>query len=314
MKRSTILTVGALTCLLLLSCAGCGAQNGGVGSGVTSEPEQRAAGTAAEAGKPGDTPQASNGYLVAEKVGADVKLDLDGDGKADTLNISVKEVEDGWSFSSLTINGKEFLDTASEDPLNAYKVFLDATDRDRYFITDLDTKDKALEIALLDYGPSDDPVTWYFHYKDGTLQVIGSLPGFPDDSESSRDGSGNVMAVGRLGLLQTWNATFPYNLKEGTLEKVPQSQYIPLQDPEAAVTLKQKLTLYAKPDQKAKTVTVEPSKAMVTFPATDDKNWVQMHTSDGVEGWIYLKDFSTIVSDGQELNASDVFDNLVLAD
>lgn len=59
---------------------------------------------------------------------------------------------------------------------------------------------------------------------------------------------------------------------------------------------------------------VEPSKELVTFPATDNEHWAQLRTADGTEGWIYLKDAPTIVSEGNEWSAMDVFDNLVLVD
>ena len=327
MKQKNMRLAGILACLLALSCAGCGVQGGLPDGSAAGEPQQSAgetsaAGAAQEAGKNGAVPQASNGYLVSQEMGRQVDIDLDGDGTADTLQVSVRQVERGegentWTESvldSIVIHGKEQAATGAENPLEAYRVYLESPDRDHYFITDLDTGDKALEIALLDYGPSDDPMTWYFQYRNGALKLIGSLPGFPDDEGSHRDGSGNVMAVGRLSLLQTWNATFPYTLKDGTLAEVAQSQYVPLPVPDAAVALKQKLTIYAKPDQAADTVTVEPSEEPVTVPVTDNRHWVQMRTAEGTEGWVYLKDFSTIVSDGEELSATDVFDNLVIAD
>ncbi len=331
MKQKTMLTAGILAGLLALSCAGCGAQSAGQGSqsnaAHTSEPQQApeessATGTAQKAEQDSGIPQKSNGYLVSEPMGQQVEVDLDGDGKKDTLQVSGKESKQGegentWTefvLNSIVINGKEMAEPNGVDPLSAYKVYLVTPEKDHYFLTDLDTTDGALEIALLDYGPSDDPVTWYFQYKDGALKTIGSLPGFPDDKESQRDGQGNVLAVGRLSLLQTWSAPFSFELKDGALVEVPQSQYEPIQPQDATVTLKQKLTLYTNPDQTAGTLTVEPSKEAVTFPATDNEHWVQMKTKDGTEGWIYLKDCSTIVSDGKMWEATDVFDNLFIAD
>lgn len=331
MKQMKHLTAGLLSGLLIFSVAGCSAPSGAASSNAaaasqTTQPTQSS--SAAEpiskpkAGKAGDTPSAANGYLVLENMGKEITLDLDGDGKTDTLKVSVKSKEVGsgtnsWTettLNSIIINGKELAAPDTEEPLKAYKVALDTPDKENYCITDLDTKDHALEIALLDYGPSDDLTTTYLHYKDGTLTSLGVLPGFPNDESSQRDGNGNVMAAGRLKLLQTWYATFPYTLKNGKLEEVEQSQYIPTQDTENVITLKKALTLYAEPDQKADTVKVQPSKDPVTFPATDNKNWVQLHLSDGTEGWFYMNDSSTIVSDGQELQASDVFDNLLLVD
>ena len=321
MKRMIALTAGLLSCLMILSCSGCRTQSSPAenGSSVVSGVTQN---STEERGKSEELPNASNDYLVAEKMNQDVTVDLDGDGKLDTLKVSIKkrDTSDGTSdwieyvLNSIVINGNQLAEPDAENTLQAYQIYLESPDEEQYFITDLDSSDKALEIALLDYGPSDDPVTWYLHYKDGELESLGSLPGFPDDEDSQRDGNGNVMAVGRLSLLQTWCATFPYTMKNGKLAEVPQSQYIPLQDPAAVVTLKRGLTVYAKPDQKADTTQIEPSQEPVTFLATDNKHWVQIHMTDGTEGWIYCKDFSTIVSGGRELAATDVFDHLVLAD
>lgn len=331
LKQKTMLTAGILAGLLVLSCAGCGVQSAGQGSqsnaAHTSESQQTpgessATGTAQKAEQDSGVPQKSNGYLVSEPMGQQVEVDLDGDGKKDTLQVSGKESKQGegentWTefvLNSIVINGKEMAEPNGVDPLSAYKVYLATPEKDHYFLTDLDTTDGALEIALLDYGPSDDLVTWYFQYKDGALKSLGCLPGFPDDEGSQRDGQGNMQAVGRLSLLQTWSAPFSFALKDGALVEVPQNMYEPIQPQDAAVTLKQKLTLYTNPDQTAGTLTVEPSKEAVTFPATDNEHWVQMKTKDGTEGWIYLKDCSTIVSDGKTWEATDVFDNLFIAD
>ena len=326
MNRTNHILTGVLSCLLLLSCAGCGTARtvSSAGAGVKSVAQVRQGPdvTAPEAGKPGDLPGEDNGYLVAEKIGEQVTLDLDGDGQEDELSVSVedmayREKDAAWTEPKLTsfvINGQEFADPDRENPLEAYDVMLITPETDRYYIADLDTTDNALEIALLDAGPSADFVTWYFHYRDGKLMPIGILPGYPEDEVSRRDGNGNVMAKGRLDLLQTWYATFSFHLREGKLEMVPQSWYIPLQDFQNVVTLKQTLTLYATPDKKAEPLTVMPSKQVVTFPSTDNDHWVQMRLQDGTEGWIYMLDPITIESDGEALMAQDVFANLNLSD
>lgn len=326
MKRIKYLAAGALSCLLLLSCMGCGTDGllSGAGSGAKSVAQVRQGPdvTGPEAGKPGDLPGPDNGYLVAEQMGDHVKLDLDGDGQEDELCITVEEMsyqkeKAAWKEPKLTgfvINGLEFADPDGENPLEEYDVNLVTPETDRYFITDLDTSDGVLEIALPDAGPSEDFATWYFHYRDGRLVPIGILPGYPDDEVSRRDGSGNVMAEGRLDLLQTWYATFSFALREEKLEMVPQSWYIPLQDFQNAVTMKQPLTLYAAPDREAETLTVAPSKQVVTFPSTDNDHWVQMRLEDGTEGWLYLTDPITIQSGEESLLAQDVFDNLNLSD
>ena len=120
MKQKNMRLAGILACLLALSCAGCGVQGGLPDGSAAGEPQQSAgetsaAGAAQEAGKNGAVPQASNGYLVSQEMGRQVDIDLDGDGTADTLQVSVRQVERGegentWTESvldSIVINGKE---------------------------------------------------------------------------------------------------------------------------------------------------------------------------------------------------------------
>ena len=322
MRKRHVLSAIVLTCLLLLGSVGCGVSGapGSIGSGGKNGAQVRQGGdsVAPEAGKPGELPTEDNGFLVEEPVGEPVVLDLDGDGQQDTLELNREEMQRGmasdtWTepvLSSLRVNGKELADPQSKDSLGDYGVRMVRPETDRFFITDLDTGDHALEIALLDAGVGGDAVTWYFHYRNGELIPVGCLPGCPDDEVSRRDGSGNVMAEGRLSLLQTWHATFSYALREDRLEEVPQSWYIPLQEFQNVVTLKQALTLYASPDLKSETVTVKPSEEPVTFPTTDNVHWVQMCLTGRTAGWLYMEDPVTVRSSGERFRTMDVFDNL----
>ena len=212
---------GILACLLALSCAGCGVQGGLPDGSAAGEPQQ----SAGETSTPERPRRRENGAVPKRPTATWCPRRWGGRWTliwtAMEQPIPCRSPSDRWSggkertpgpslcWTALLSMEKSRRRPARKNPLEAYQVYLESPDRDHYFITDLDTGDKALEIALLDYGPSDDPMTWYFQYRNGALKLIGSLPGFPDDEGSHRDGSGNVMAVGRLSLLQTWNATFP---------------------------------------------------------------------------------------------------------
>ena len=321
MKSIMPFMAGLLACLLLLCCAGCGSSGAGGSGGSTASYSKPRADTV-KAGEEGDIPLLSNGFLVAERTGKTVRMDLDGDGEEESLRVIVEkdnnaDGKNSWTepvLSSISVNGKEYAAQTADNPMEAYGICIENPNPDHYYITDLDTGDRMREIAIPDAGPSDDKVTWYFQYRNGELRYIGALPGYPDDQISKRDGNGNVMAEGRLSLLQTWYATFSFALRNGKLEEVPQSWYIPIQDFQNAVTLKRELSVFARPDRKADTVTIKPSQQTVSFPSTDNKHWVQIRLTDGTEGWIYMKDSGTILSGGEELTQTEVFENLILAD
>ena len=182
------------------------------------------------------------------------------------------------------------------------------------FLADLNASDGKLELALLDYGPSYDLTTTYLRYENGQLTSLGTVPGFPDQDSSILDGKGNVTTPGRLSLLQNWQAPFVYQLKGSVLEKAPQSWYTPIDQPEQQVILKKALQLYTQPNRHANATVAQPNQAVIAFPATDNKHWVQVQLADSTEGWFYMEDSATIVSGDQKYTEMEVFDNLNMTD
>lgn len=317
---------GLLACLTLLGCAGCGGQSMSIQSSMP--PHSSAAPStetkANQPGQKGDLPGAENGYLVQEPMGEEIQVDLDGDGKLETLTIATKQVQrkgsgSQWKetvLSRFAINGKEFIKKSDqeENSLNVPNVVLYTPERKHYFLADLNTGDRKLEIGLLDYGPSYDLTTTYLRYENGQLTCLGTVPGFPDQDSSILDGKGNVTTPGRLSLLQNWQAPFVYQLKGSVLEKAPQAWYTPIEQPEQQVVLKKPLKLYDQPDQNSKVISAQPNQAVTAFPATDNRHWVQVQLADGTEGWFYMEDSATILSGDQKYTEMEVFDNLNMTD
>lgn len=327
MKQRKIWMAGLLSMLLVISCVSCGAQNvsahsDGVFNSSSAVGQLEIA--RPQAGSLGDLPAAENGYMVKEPMGEEVRLDLDGDGESERVTVTTKEVQRKYGensgketvISSFVINGKEYIKSGKGETysLNVPNVIFDTPERNHYFITDLETSDSALEIALLDYGPSNDRTTTYLRYQEGQLISLGTIEGFPDDPESALDGAGKVKTLGRLGLLQTWYAPFLYQLKGAVLEKAPQAWYTPVENEGQNVILKKELILYDQPDRNVATKWVIPSEEPVTFPSTDNKHWVQLRLADGTEGWFYMEDSSTIRSGNQTYMELEAFDNLNMTD
>lgn len=324
MKRMKQALAGGLVCLMLFGSAGCGSQSAPVQSSVGSETTSQPTGETKEPGSKGALPGVENGYLVKEPMGEEIRVDLDGDGKRETLYINTKQVQrkgsgEQWTETALatfTVNGKEFIKENDQEngSLNVPNVVLYTPESEHYFLADLDAGDGKIEIGLLDYGPSYDLTTTYLRYEDGQLMSLGTVSGFPDQDTSVLDGKGNLTTPGRLALLQNWQAPFVYQLKSDRLEQAPQAWYTPIPQPEQQVRLKKALRLYVEPNQNAETFLVRSNQEVRSFPSTDNKHWVQMHLADGSEGWFYMEDGSTILSNGQRYTEMEVFDNLNMSD
>lgn len=324
MKRTKQALAGGLVCLMLLGSAGCGSQLAPVQSSVGSATTSQPASETKEPGSKGALPGVENGYLVKEPMGEEIRVDLDGDGKRETLYINTKQVQrkgsgEQWTETALatfTVNGKEFIKENDQEngSLNVPNVVLYTPESEHYFLADLDAGDGTIEIGLLDYGPSYDLTTTYLRYEDGQLMSLGTVSGFPDQDTSVLDGKGNLTTPGRLALLQNWQAPFVYQLKGSRLEQAPQTWYTPIAQPEQQVLLKKGIWLYVEPNQNAKTIYACPDQAVRSFPSTDNKHWIQVKLADGTEGWFYMEDGSTILSNGQRYTEMEVFDNLNMSD
>ena len=132
------------------------------------------------------------------------------------------------------------------------------------------------------------------------------------------DGKGTIKSQRRLGLLQYWTAVFTWKLDaSGNLISIKDDIYYPIDmenTDEKPVVLKEELQVYMEKDLSSKTMLLEPSEEEVTFPMTDNENWVFISRADGSEGWFYLKDALNIISDGKEIPCTNIFENLFFAD
>ncbi|MDE6516362.1 MAG: YARHG domain-containing protein, partial [Acetatifactor sp.] len=92
--------------------------------------------------------------------------DLNGDGAADEIGYRVMEQETGEVLCEITVNGETYI--ANELFTPELDFVMTNPMLDCFYITDILEGDGALEIAVLDEGPSEDWVTHFYQY-DGTL-------------------------------------------------------------------------------------------------------------------------------------------------
>ncbi|MDD3367278.1 MAG: YARHG domain-containing protein [Lachnospiraceae bacterium] len=250
-------------------------------------------------------------YPIAKKPGEPVKADLAGNGTENTLEFQIAEVNKG-DYSeyeaSFNIDGKVF-------DLGSYEVYFENPELEDYYLTDISPYFDGLEIAVMDYGPSDDPVTHFFTY-DGDLHYLGAVSGFPFKDYGFLDGfasEGSVMGVIRTDLLCTCYgyASWWYDYENKKLEFQDTGYYRML--PTDAHELYVDLPVYTEMNTDSVKTTI-PAQKEVYFTLTDGESWLQVKGKDGSKGFLHVENG---VLDGLDVAVEDagtVFSNLPFYD
>ena len=236
----------------------------------------------------------SRGYAFAM---ADTMADLDGDRHVERVTLAVYGLwDDGRrdraalevGLAGLVLHGDYFLQ--------------------RVLVTDIDAKDPWHEIAVCDFGPSDDPVTRFFRYTRGALEEIGSVPGFPV-LDGGIDGSGVIRTTCRGQVLQTWfhPCRFGIDLFTGAIKPWNESDF-PMG---TRVTLRRDPPVYVQ-ERRPETAGVIPAGTAAVIVSSDDRGWCFVRGANGVAGWFGIVGYDTVA--GLGLPATEVFDGLSTAD
>lgn len=227
-------------------------------------------------------------------------------------------VDEDWNYSSiLKIDGKEY-DLADyvnmENPV-----------QDVFYITDIaeDSDDfggsnDGLEIAILDEGPSDDPITHFFKYN-GSLVYVGYVPGFPfkdygngivnKDKTTGLDGfthQNGIYGTTTTDLIETAYVDDYYWYDKNNWEIKSMEVGLHNYRWQKSHELYVELPVYYSMDENSPTIIMQPQDE-VYFIKTDNKAWIFIRSKDGVEGYIQIKD-GQIQNIG--LPAEEVFSDL----
>ena len=234
-----------------------------------------------------------------------VEKDLNGDGTAEQVFVDVNYSEEDYTATvTLSINGKEV-------PLDT---FFDFPDQE-YYLIDLDKNDPYIEIALQDYGPSDDPTTTFIRYKeDGTTILLGEITDLWSSPNSILSKDGLIQGSSRLSILQTWFAPMYWKLNGDKLEKVDEEMYYPYENSLTENQILKNITVYDEMNKTSNSTILSSEDGPVRFIATDDKNWVQLQTQDERSFYLFINDYFKVESEGTLFEATEVFDSLVIAD
>lgn len=221
-------------------------------------------------------------YPKEYKMDAVASEDLNGDGQADDISCHLMQTKEGEHQFIIAINGVPY-DTAPDVE------WIDSL-ADVFYVTDILEYDNVLEIALLDNGPSEDPVTYFFRYEDG-LTYIGQVSGFPFATQNGRmngfNGVGGITGRVRTDLLGTmyldghwwFDGRFITYQDMGWSQAYPSDGHVSLID----------LPVHQQMDEDSEVVVIK-ARTEVFFLGSDLKEWMQVKGRDGTQGYIRVKD------------------------
>lgn len=240
----------------------------------------------------------STTYIQKVAVNEAPEIDLNGDGKLEKVCYQLKEIHSGsYSYYEpvLTIGNKVY---SNQDMVNM-ECYISDPSTEAMYLYDLNKSDSYVEIALFDYGPSDDPVTNFFRYDGKKLSYLGNVTDNPENTTLVVHGDGTITARKRLFILQTWwtNAVWKQD-KNGKLIEQGQDVY------DACIYgsgrwrtcyITDTVKLYQTANKNAKLVTFHAGEE-IYYVATDEKNWVQIISKSGISGWFYVSDEGDVLS------------------
>ena len=222
--------------------------------------------------------------LVA--VGETAFADLDGDGTENAVRFWLAPNEYGWYDAHLSIDGADCTEAMYAARGGNH---FDCPDEYWWAVTDLDTADGLLEIAVQDWGPSDDLSTSFFRFDGKALTYLGAPEGFlyfqNGAATMTVGGDGTLRSQWRLSVVQTWWTMVTYALGgDGRIAVVPQDFYTSTFENQQTELL---APLYGY-DAPNGTKRILPAGTKAQIVGTDNVEWVKLLLSDGGAVWLHL--------------------------
>lgn len=223
--------------------------------------------------------KAEHPYPKEYQAGVQMSEDLDKDGKVEKVSCIFGEED-----TSIVIDGAEFA-------LSDFGVQLITPNTEVFYVTDIVSYDEGLEIALLDYGPSNDYETHFFSYQ-GSLHYLGSVSGFPFAQQTGHNGftvDNYITGEYRIDFTHTSHVYDSWWYDQDGQKLVQEEPGYYKFVPEGAHALSEDLTVYQEMDE-THMKNVLPAQDKVFFLETDGKEWVLVKGKDGTEGYIHIVD------------------------
>lgn len=223
-----------------------------------------------------------------------VFVDLNGDGRKETVAISVDYIgPDGPQYKLL------IADTFHFGPANA-------NPEGSFSIVDIDSGDRFLEIAVFDYGPSDDLTTEFFFYDGHRIRPMGVVQGF-----ASVNGRRRIFTRTRGAILHTWFYPDEYILTRSHLLRHVDK---PLYEMNTRVTILQDISIRRFRRANSPRIALKAGETAI-IDVTDNREWCHIRTASGRSGWFSVNEgFPTGEGDDSYFQFEEVFDGLSNAD
>ena len=141
-----------------------------------------------------DVVEAGKEIVKTFDTGKTVLVDLDGDGTKEKITVKVNMDANEYEAFSMQVNDT-YYDSEAFNQLLGYFEFID---RKHFYLIDIDTSDKWLDVAFYEAGPSGDPETTILRYQDGELVRMGSVPVGPPKIESVGNRELNIPGDGTI--------------------------------------------------------------------------------------------------------------------
>ncbi|MBQ4529458.1 MAG: hypothetical protein IJA36_02440 [Lachnospiraceae bacterium] len=236
-------------------------------------------------------------------------LDLDGDGSEDVISYSVDEETKEINLTIKETNfGSQLFELGvdmAETPINFC------------YLVDLNESDSYIEIVVADYGLGESYSTNFLRYDKGELIYLGRIY---DDFEATTCkllGDGFIVGREECNIFQSGRLEHEYVLLDNRIASIVEEWYVMdireyFDGEEQICKILKDVTVYTQDSTASATKVLTPSNGPVTFPVTDDKEWVQLCTADGTIYYVHVIEGLTIENGIEEEYSYDVFDNLLI--
>lgn len=214
-------------------------------------------------------------FMKSLKIGEEQLFDLNKDGKADSIyyNVILDTVNFTDPVVKLMINGTEY----SKEIVS----ILNPNEKEFYLI-DIDESDSFVEIAIMDYGASDDEFTGYYRYDGKNLQYLGYTQGFISDEETYGDGKGYIYSKIIAGYGTTNPVLGRYTIGQfGTIEEVREWRYYDEIESKPTHEILMDFDGYSRPLEDEIPITITRDFGPVALYATDCKDWIAIKNEKG---------------------------------
>ncbi|GGF62215.1 hypothetical protein GCM10010912_04190 [Paenibacillus albidus] len=223
----------------------------------------------------------------------DAWVDLDGDGTAEQIQMSVHEISEDDIEWQLTVN-QQHISGSMRYPTEYFQ------------IVDADINDSYFEIAIENYGEDAARWTEYYYYNGHSIVPMGEIDGITGNKEAM-NGKGGVNASIQAYTLQSWYYLEEFHLdKDHLWQRTPKAFYA--MEPPTPWIAKVRVPLYKSPGSKDIVKWVEPGEK-VFFLGGDPEKTGKLRTEEGSTGWIWVQE-GLLSGTSQDIN--DCFDGRLL--